>query len=105
VKFNHRRSNVQKLLTTLAVLAVIATPAFAQSFDPDNDTGNVPSFGAIRAHGMVPRTRSALVTHHKEGAAYNGNWGFAPGNGDDEWGRSSGFWDTNAPGCPLKFCS
>ena len=41
----------------------------------------------------------------KEGAAYNGNWGFAPGNGDDEWGRSRGFLDTNAPGCPLKFCS
>ena len=62
---------MQKLLTTLAVLAVIATPAFAQSFDPDNGTGNVLTFGAkqtapqndkitvrqsgIRAYGMVPR--------------------------------------------------
>ena len=69
---------MQKLLTTLAVLTVIATPAFA---------------------------KSAHVTRHQEGAAYNGNWGFTPGNGDDEWGRSRGFWDTNAPGCPLKFCS
>ena len=86
---------MQKLLTTLAVLTVIATPAFAQSFDPDNGTGNVLSFGAkptalqndkvtvrqsgIRAYGMVPRTRSARVTRHKEGAAYNGNWGFGSG--------------------------
>jgi hypothetical protein len=96
---------MQKLLTTLAVLTVIAIPAFAQSFDPKHDAGNVPSVSAIRAYGMVPHTRSAHVTHLKEGAAYNGNWGFAPGNGDDEWGRSSGFWDTNAPGCPLKSCS
>jgi hypothetical protein len=76
---NHRRSDMKKFLATLAMLTVIATPAFAQSFD-------------------------AHVTRHKEGAAYNGNWGFAPGNGDDEWGRSRGFLDTNAPGCPLKFC-
>jgi hypothetical protein len=32
---------MKKFLTTFAVLAVIATPAFAQSFDPDNGTGNV----------------------------------------------------------------
>jgi hypothetical protein len=90
---------MKRSLTTLAVLTVLATPAFAQSFDPDNGTGNVLSFGAtptvpqndkitvrqsgIRAYGMVPRTRSAHVTRHKEGAAYNGNWGFAPGNGAD----------------------
>ena len=86
---------MQKLLTTLAVLTVIATPAFAQSFDPDNGTGNVLSFGAkptalqndkvtvrqsgIRAYGMVPRTRSARVTRHNEGAAHNGNWGLLSG--------------------------
>ena len=42
-----------------------------------------------------------------EGAAYNGNWGYTPGNGadpNDEWGRSRGFMDTNSPGCPFKFC-
>ena len=43
---------MQKLLTTLAVLTVIATPAFA---------------------------KSAHVTRHQEGAAYNGNWGFGSG--------------------------
>ncbi|MGB6997380.1 MAG: hypothetical protein WBD96_07460, partial [Pseudolabrys sp.] len=72
---------MQKLLTTLAVLTVIATPAFAQSFDPDNGTGNVLSFGnspialqndkitvrqsGIRAYAMVPRTRSAHATRYK----------------------------------------
>jgi hypothetical protein len=38
---NHRGRNMKKFLTTLAVLTVIATPAFAQSFDPDLGTGNV----------------------------------------------------------------
>ena len=37
---------MQKLLATLAVLAVITTPAFAWVFDSDNGTGNVLSFGA-----------------------------------------------------------
>jgi hypothetical protein len=83
---------MQKLLTTLAVLTAIVTPAFAQSFDPDAGTGNVLSFsdrpivsqndkitvrqGGIRAYAMAPRLRSA---HHKEGAALNRNWGFARG--------------------------
>ena len=35
---------MKKFLTTLAVLTAFATPAFAQSFDPDNGTGNVLSF-------------------------------------------------------------
>jgi hypothetical protein len=43
---------VKKILTTLAVLTAIATPAFAQSFDPDNGTGNVLPFshGATATH-------------------------------------------------------
>ena len=35
---------MKKSLTTLAVLTAFATPAFAQSFDPDNGTGNVVPF-------------------------------------------------------------
>jgi len=31
---------MKKYLTTLAMLTVFATPAFAQSFDPDTGTGN-----------------------------------------------------------------
>ena len=30
---------MKKLLTTIAVLTAFATPTFAQSFDPDNGTG------------------------------------------------------------------
>ncbi len=41
----------------------------------------------------------------KESTAYNGNWGYTPGNGlDDEWGRKSGVLDSNSPGCPFKMC-
>jgi hypothetical protein len=69
---------MKTFLTSLAVLTVIATPAFAQSFDPDNGTGNVLSFRseptdtqndrfAVRQNGLgaqalvprVPRARSA----------------------------------------------
>ena len=68
---------MKKLLTTLiALTVVIATPAFAQSFDPDNGTGNiVQPFGSkptaplinkitirhsgTRAYAMVRRSRSA----------------------------------------------
>ena len=70
---------MRKLLTTLTALTVIATPAFAQSFDPDNGTGNIvqplgfkptaPLIDKItvrhsgtRAYAMVPRTHSAHLT-------------------------------------------
>jgi hypothetical protein len=77
-KSQSQEKKMKKLLTTLAALTVIATPAFAQSFDPDNGTGNVLSFSytstapendkiAVRQSGlhsyaMVPRTHSARVT-------------------------------------------
>ena len=35
---------MKKFLTTLAVLTAFATPAFAQSFDPESGTGNVLPF-------------------------------------------------------------
>jgi len=70
---------MRKLLTTLTALTVIATPAFAQSFDPDNGTGNIlqslasnpiaPLIGKItvrhsgtRAYAMVRLTRSPHLT-------------------------------------------
>jgi hypothetical protein len=42
--FELRRKNVKKFLTTLAVLTAVATPAFAQSFDPESGTGDVLPF-------------------------------------------------------------
>lgn len=83
---------MNKFLVTSVVLTLLASPAFAQSFDPDNGTGNVLSFGVqsivpqndsgIRAYGMVPRIRSAhVMRRHKESAASIGNWGFGLRNG------------------------
>jgi hypothetical protein len=85
---------MRKHLTTLTMLSLIATPALAQSFDPDIGTGNVLSFGAksaapqsdkinvrqteVRAYAMMPST-PAHVRRHKQGAAHNQNWRFAPG--------------------------
>jgi hypothetical protein len=37
---------MKTFLTSLAVLTVVATPAFAKSFDRDNGTGNVLSFSS-----------------------------------------------------------
>ena len=70
---NHRGRNMKKFLTTLAVLTVIATPAFAQSFDPEFGTGNVLSYrsgptapendrfsvrqNGLHSQALVPRVR------------------------------------------------
>jgi hypothetical protein len=75
-RFNYRRRDMKKFLTSLAVLIVIATPAFAQSFDPDIGTGTVLPFAhkpaepqndkiTVRRNGLsafatVPRTFSAF---------------------------------------------
>jgi hypothetical protein len=49
---------MQKLLTTLAVLTVIATPAFAQPFDPDNGAGNVLTFSH---KSTAPRNKKIAI--------------------------------------------
>ena len=49
---------MKKILTTLAVLTAVATPAFAQSFDPDSGTGNV-----------LPFSGTATVAHNGKSAA------------------------------------
>jgi hypothetical protein len=40
---------MKKVLTVLAVLTVFTAPALAQSFDPDNGTGNLLTFSPPRA--------------------------------------------------------
>ena len=60
---------MKKFLITLGVLTAIATPAFAQAFDPESGTGNVLPFShksiqtddktafrqdALRAYATVP---------------------------------------------------
>src|SRR5262249_36056599 len=86
---------MHKLLTAVAVLTVLATPASAQSLDQENSSDNVVlSFGAkpavpqnkisvhqsgVRAYDTFWRPQSTHTTGHGEGKAYNG-WGFAPGS-------------------------
>jgi len=78
---------VKKFLTTFAVLtAVIATPAFAQSFDPDNGTGNVLQFSHKSNHseGKTAVRQDAIrayATAPFEGPVSNSNAPEATGGG------------------------
>jgi hypothetical protein len=40
IQEDHRRSEMKKILATMALLTVIATPTFAQSFNAQEGTGN-----------------------------------------------------------------
>jgi hypothetical protein len=82
---------MKKYLITLAVLTVFATPAFAQSFDPDTGTGNVLAFShtptvpqnekiaggrsGLHSFAMVPSSRSAFDSESPQatggGIGYN----------------------------------
>jgi hypothetical protein len=57
---------MKKVLTVLAVLTVFTAPALAQSFDPDNGTGNLLTFSPPRA-----------LQNEKVGAGRNGLHSFA----------------------------
>ena len=75
---------MKKFLTTLAVLTAFATPAFAQSFDPDVGTGNVLPFvhtptaphdhkiaarqSGLHSFAMVPRAGAAFNSDSPENA-------------------------------------
>ena len=64
---------MKKFLTTLAVLTAVATPAFAQSFDPDSGTGNV-----------LPFSHGATTTHNDRTAvnqSATGSYAAIPGLG------------------------
>jgi hypothetical protein len=70
---------MKKFLTTLAVLAAFATPAFAQSFDPDVGTGNLVPFAymptAAQNH-KIARRQSGLHSFAMvpgPGSAFNPN--------------------------------
>jgi hypothetical protein len=68
---------VKKVLVTLAALvAVIATPVFAQSFDPEAGTGNVlPSYfeadGGLRA-GIAPPQNYRVANRYYGSLAHVG---------------------------------
>ena len=57
------------MLVTLAIIG-ITSPTFAQSFDPDNGTGNVLSFTnqATESYAhAIPEIRHKTVTKHRVG--------------------------------------
>jgi opacity protein-like surface antigen len=58
----HRTSEMKKFLTVAGLLAVIATPAFAQSFDPEGGTGNVLAF----SYGSTAPRNDRMAAHHSE---------------------------------------
>jgi len=60
---------VKKFLGTLAVLTVIASPAFAQSFDPELGTGNIaPADGGRSAIAQAaPKTTApGILRMHRK---------------------------------------
>lgn len=77
---------MKKFLTTFAVLTVIATPAFAQSFDADNGTGNVLTLSHKSTHneGKTAFRQDALrsyATAPFEGSVGSSNAPSATGGG------------------------
>ena len=77
---------MKKFLTTFAVLTVIATPAFAQSFDPEAGTGNVLPFShkSIHNEGKTAVHQDAMrayATASFEGSVGNSNAPQATGGG------------------------
>ena len=76
---------MKKFLTTFAVLTVIATPAFAQSFDPEAGTGNVLPFSHKSTHNEDTAFRQdglrAYATAPFEGSVANSNAPSATGGG------------------------
>ncbi len=69
-------TRISKLALIAAVTAVIATPAFAQSFDPENGTGNVLSFSTPSAVQNV-KVAARHTSQDKIAARRNGLHSFA----------------------------
>lgn len=59
---------MKKILTLATFASVIALPAFAQSFDPDLGTGNVPpvaNMGAASAYAQAPAMDERGYVRHR----------------------------------------
>ena len=100
---------MKKFLSTVALLTVIATPAFAQSFDPDNGTGNALAFSqnapenektavrnseGLHSFAMVPPPESSRVppfdyrrgtSEYPFGPGYNLPYPDRPYGDPDHW--------------------
>jgi len=82
---------ISRLAIMAAVAAVIATPAFAQSFDPEVGTGNLLPLGYAPSVAQTGKIADQQGSHGRMTARQSGLHAFAmvPGT-------SSGF-DANAP--------
>ena len=115
---------MKSVLTTAAVLVLIATPVLAQSFDPDVGTGNitpppVASQNGASAYGQAPdtyetgytRAQASREIHHTahrsrrtaKSPAYYGAYAFSPGYYSNyaynPWSRSRSLNHGQGPGC------
>ena len=112
---------MKSVLTTAAVLIFIATPALAQSFDPDVGTGNitspVASGNGANAYGLdayetgYTRAQASGEIHHPahrsrrtaKSPAYYGAYAFSPGYYSNyaynPWSRSRSLNHGQGPGC------
>ena len=52
---------MRKFLTIVGLLTVVATPAFAQAYDPDNGTGNVIDVPALEQQAGRADATSAFA--------------------------------------------
>jgi opacity protein-like surface antigen len=52
---------MKKFLTIVGLLTVVATPAFAQAYDPDNGTGNVIDVPALEQQAGRADATSAFA--------------------------------------------
>ena len=87
---------------TIAVLVAIATPALAQSFDPDV---NIYAYetGYTRAQGSRERHHPAQSMRTANMPAYYGAYAFSPSYydnyADNPWSRSRSLNHGQGPGC------
>jgi hypothetical protein len=70
-------TRLSKLAVIAAVTAVIATPAFAQSFDPEAGTGNVLPFAYTPIAPQSGKVAVQQVSHGKMATRQSGLHAFA----------------------------
>ena len=82
---------MKKFLTILAALTALATPAFAQSFDPDNGTGNMLSFShkSTDPHKVITARRPSGL--HSFAMTPGPNSAFNPDSPEATGGGSLGY--------------
>jgi hypothetical protein len=70
-------TSISKLAIIAAVAAVTASPAFAQSFDPEAGTGNVTSFSFAPTAVQTGKVAVQQGSHSKMAARQSGLHAFA----------------------------